>query len=120
MFDKLNFFTHSLGIKMLNFKHVGLNVLVLIILLAVVESGGKITGTVIPIFSFLRRLATILHYQDVTSELHILYIWRENSNPKSEASFVLTAQSITIERDWEWRPMASSISAILATRCVEG
>ena len=51
MFDKLNFFTHSLGIKILNFKQVGLNVLVLIILLAVVESGDKITGTVIPIFS---------------------------------------------------------------------
>ena len=68
MFDKLNFFTHSLGIKILNFKQVGMNVLVLIILLAVVESGDKITGTVIPIFSFLRRLAIILRYQDVTSE----------------------------------------------------
>jgi hypothetical protein len=43
-----------------------------------------------------------------------IYVWSENSSPKSEASFVLTAQSRTIERDWNWCQIAPSISAILA------
>jgi hypothetical protein len=34
-----------------------------------------------------------------------IYIWSANSSRKSEASFVLTAQTKTIERDWNWRPM---------------
>jgi hypothetical protein len=34
-----------------------------------------------------------------------IYIWIENSSPKSEASFVLTAQTETIERHWNWRPI---------------
>jgi hypothetical protein len=33
---------------------------------------------------------------------------------ESEGSFVLTAQTKTIERDWYLRPIAPSISAILA------
>jgi hypothetical protein len=32
--------------------------------------------------------------------LSSIYIWSENTNPKSESSFVLTAQTKTIERDW--------------------
>ena len=32
--------------------------------------------------------------------LSSIYIWSENSSAKSEASFVLTAQTKTIERDW--------------------
>ena len=32
--------------------------------------------------------------------LSSMYIWSENTNPKSESSFVLTAQTKTIERDW--------------------
>jgi hypothetical protein len=45
-----------------------------------------------------------------------IYIWREILSPKSEASFVLTVQTKTIERDWNWRRIALSISAILARR----
>jgi hypothetical protein len=47
------------------------------------------------------------------SELHI-YLERElaRSSKKSEASFLLTAQTKAIERDWNSRPRAPSISAI--------
>jgi hypothetical protein len=40
--------------------------------------------------------------------------WSRNLVAQSEASFVLTAHTKTIERDWNWRPIAPSISAILA------
>jgi hypothetical protein len=47
--------------------------------------------------------------------LSAIYIWSENSSAKSEASFVLTAQTKTIERaGTDVDPLAFSISAILA------
>jgi hypothetical protein len=52
-------------------------------------------------FSKLRAISNLLSFF-----LYTLYIWSENPSPKSEANFVLTAQTKTIERDWKWRPIA--------------
>ena len=51
---------------------------------------------------------------NVNASVSSIYIWSRNLVAQSEASFVLTAHTKTIERDWNLRPTAHSISAILA------
>jgi hypothetical protein len=58
-------------------------------------------------------------YIEWGSPVSSIYIWSENSSPKSEASFVLTAQTKTIERDWDWRPNSSFNFRHLGKECAE-
>jgi hypothetical protein len=48
-----------------------------------------------------------------------IYIWSRNLVAQSEASFVLTAQTKTIERDWNWRSNSSFNFRHLGKECVE-
>jgi hypothetical protein len=54
-----------------------------------------------------------VYWKNKYAAVSSIYIWSENSSPKSEASIVLTAQTRTINRDCNWRPIAPSIFAIL-------